>query len=253
MKKPTSTNPEKKPAAARLPRDLKARLHPVVDIYIPRGRYDTALDLLQDIREKFPGYHVVDYYIALCQVNLGDTSQALKNMLALGKSPQLTVIQLVQINMLQGLIYSELEDYQQAELAFRQALEANPKSSMAHSALGYLFYLLKRYEEAIRYFKKAIEIDPNNASAHNNLCYTYSEIGINLAEALVEGRKAVALDPHSAAYHDSLGWAYYASQDYPSAVKQLQKAFDLQPGQTEILEHLEKAKKKIQPKSRRSL
>ncbi len=253
MKKSTTPSPEGKGPGLKLPRELKSKLHPVTDIYLPRAKFDTALDILKEIKEKFPNFHVVDYYLSICYMNMGDVPLALKTMIPLGKSNQLNIIQLVQVNMLQGLIYTESEEFDRAEKSFKQALEANPQSSMAHSALGYVYYLLKRFDEAIRNFKKAIELDPNNASAHNNLCFTYSEIGINVGEALVEGRKAVALDPNSAAYHDSLGWAYFAGQDYNSAVKQLQQAFELLPNHPEILDHLEKAKKKIQPRSRNPL
>ncbi len=235
----------------KIPKDLKSKLTPITDIYLPREKYDTALDLLLELKGKFPNFHIVDYYIGISYMNLADVSQALKYLMPLTRSNQLTILQLVQGNMIQGLIFTDAQEYDRAEQVFKAAIEAHPQSSMAHSALGYIYYLIKRYDEAIRNFKVAIELDPNNPSAHNNLCFTYAEIGININEALVEGRKAVALDPNSAAYHDSLGWAYFMAQDYNSAVKQLQKAFELYPNHPDIIEHLEKAKKKSMPRPRR--
>ena len=229
----------------KIPAELTHKLSPITDIYIPKGKFDTALEFLDDIKKNFPSFHVVDYYRGLCLVNLNKFDQAEPILNNINQSNQLSVVQLVQTNMLLGLIHTENNKDNLAEQDFKNALKINPQSSMATSALGFVYYKFKRYDEALRHFKKAIEIDPNNAGAYNNLSYTLAEIGINVGDAVIAGRKAVALNPDSPAYRDSLGWAYYASQDYGNAVNELQKAFDLLPNHPDIIRHLEQAKKML--------
>ena len=229
----------------KIPADLTRKLSPITDIYIPKEKYETALEFLSEIKEKYPSFHIVDYYHAICLVNLNKFGEAEAILNTINNSNQLSVVQLVQSNMLLGLIHSENNNDSLAEQDFKRALKINPQSSMATSALGYVYYKFKRYDEALRHFKHAIEIDPNNAGAYNNLCYTLAEIGINVGDAVIAGRKAVALNPDSPAYRDSLGWAYYSAQNYGNAVTELKKAFDMLPNHPDIIKHLEQAKKML--------
>jgi tetratricopeptide (TPR) repeat protein len=226
------------------PADLINKLKPITDVYMPKQKYDVAIQELLKLKERFSQYHVVDYYLGICNINLNAFEEGVHYLGNISNSQQLSIVQMVQTNMILGLIYTELGEYKNAEEYFQSAIKINPRSSMCHSALGYVYYLQKRYDHAISNFKKALQLDPNNASAHNNLGYTYAEINININEAVMECRKAIALNPSSAAYYDSLGWAYYASGQFGEAVKQLQKALELSPRNITIQEHLSKAIKK---------
>jgi len=225
--------------------NLKSNLDAIYNHFISKGKFGPAIEDLLKLEEEHGNSDVISYYLGVCYANSNDYERAIHYLREINDSAELSLIQLIQTNMLLGYIYTELGEYSKAEKSFKKALEINPESSMSFSALGYVYYLSKKYDLAIFNFKKAIQFDPNNASAHNNLGYTYLELGINLTEALTECRKAVALNPKSAAYRDSLGWAYFNNENYREAVKELELALHYTTRNQEIIySHLEQAIKK---------
>ncbi len=224
---------------------LQHRLDTILENFINKAKYKPAIEDLTSLEKENGNHDIISYYLGVCYANTSELSKAADCLKEICSSAELSIIQLIQCNMLMGFINTELSSYSGAEKYFKRALEINPDSSMSYSALGYVYFLTKKYDMAIFNFKKAIQADPNNASAHNNLGYTYAELGINSAEALNECRKAVALNPYSAAYRDSLGWALHQSNDYNNAVKELEEALNLPAKSHEIIyEHLNAAIKK---------
>ncbi len=207
--------------------DLNERLNLILENFIDKNKYKPAIEDLHKLENEYGNSDIIAYYLGVCYSNINDFPKTIQYLDFVNSSEDLTLIQLIQVNMILGYAFTEMEDYYNAEKRFKEALEINPKSSMSYSALGYVYYMSKKYDLALFNFKKAIQIDPNNASAHNNLGYTYAEIGINLTEAILECRKAIALSPQSAAYRDSLGWVYYSMGNYTDAVKELQNALQL--------------------------
>jgi tetratricopeptide (TPR) repeat protein len=232
--------------------DTAARLDTIVETFIEKRKFAPAADDLLALLKQEPGNAVIRYYLGICHSNLRDRTRALDHLSAIQESPDLSLIQQIQVHMLLGWLQCEGREYQEAEKHFKAALKINPQSSMAFSALGYVYYLLKKYDLAILNFKKAIEEDPNNSGAHNNLGFTFAEIGINVNDAINECRKAIAFNPDSAAYRDSLGWCYFVAGQYDASVKELKKALDLAPGRNEIItDHLNKAMQKLEFEKRK--
>lgn len=77
----------------------------------------------------------------------------------------------------EGNDFIESQDFQRAELSFKQALEKNPKNAEAHYGLGGLYNYQGRYEEAESAFKTALRFDPAHMDAHYSLGYTYEQMG----------------------------------------------------------------------------
>jgi tetratricopeptide (TPR) repeat protein len=224
---------------------LQQRVDAILETFINKNKYKPAIEDLTALERELGKRDLISYYLGVCYANINDYARAADCLKDLSSSAELTIIQLIQCNMLLGFIYTELSSYSKAEKCFKKALEINPDSSMSFSALGYVYFQAKKYDLAIFNFKKAIQIDPNNASAHNNLGYTYAELGINLSEALNECRKAVALNPSSAAYRDSLGWCLHQTNDFNGAVKELEEALNYKTKNQDIIyEHLNTAIKR---------
>jgi len=57
----------------------------------------------------------------------------------------------------------------QLEKKYREAIQLNPNSALAHNNLGVVLYLLNRYEEAEEEFREALRLKPNLDDAHDNL------------------------------------------------------------------------------------
>ena len=86
--------------------------------------------------------------------------------------------------------------------------------------------------------KRAVELAPEEPTALNYLGYSWVERGQNLDEAFELIEKAVSLQPNSGAIIDSLGWAHYQLGEYEKAVGHLEHAASLEPDDPVITEHL---------------
>ena len=59
-----------------IPADLQNKLKPVTDIYIPKRKFDIAIDILDSIKKEYSHFDLVDYYIAMCHINLSEFKDA---------------------------------------------------------------------------------------------------------------------------------------------------------------------------------
>jgi len=68
-----------------------------------------------------------------------------------------------------GIIYSLLEKYKQAEMAFKNALKIDPDFVNSHYRLADVYLKQKRSEEALQELQKVIELAPDSPMAKNAL------------------------------------------------------------------------------------
>jgi tetratricopeptide (TPR) repeat protein len=101
-----------------------------------------------------------------------------------------------------GVAYERRGEFDQAIREYQLAAKKLP---IAFLHLGNAYFLKDDWDQAEIYFKKAIEKDAKNASAHNNLAWLYYQRGKNLEQAEALAQKALALDPSkSSIYRDTL-------------------------------------------------
>jgi len=106
----------------------------------------------------------------------------------------------------------------------------NNKNVDEYISEGYKYKKMGMYEEAIRIYKTAINKFPNNPTAYNNLAYLYSDLEVNLVEAMDLCKTAIALDPlHKGFYLDTLGWLHYKNKDFLNAKKTLEQSIFYKP------------------------
>ena len=130
----------------------------------------------------------------------------------------------------------------EAEKAFRQALEARPSYADAHNNLGNLLERQGNSTEAIAEYKKAIEAKPDFRQAHFNLgrilvnAQQYQEGIQHLQQALTP------VDENTPAYLYALGAAYGRAGDQQNALRYLRQARDQASarGQTQLLASIER-------------
>jgi len=101
--------------------------------------------------------------------------------------------------------------------------------------------------EAGKMFEKSITLTPKDeledaANTMNYLGFMWLDQEQHLDKAGELIRKANELQPDRSAYVDSLGWWYFKKGDYPKALIELQRAFDLlknpEADDAEIIEHM---------------
>src|SRR5207249_8247460 len=87
-------------------------------------------------------------------------------------------------------------------------------------------------------FLKALELHPDQPYVLNYLGYSWIERGQNVQKATEMIQKAVAQQPTAGFIIDSLGWGMFHLGNYDEAVRQLERAVALDPGDSTINEHL---------------
>ena len=155
------------------------------------GKYDEALELLNQAAELFPDNQYVF-------VNRGN-------------------------------VYNNyFRDYEAAIADYNKTIEINDKFSWPYLNRAIAYGRLKRWEEAIADYGRAIELDKNYASAYNGRAWSYCQIN-NFEAALVDAQKALKLKPNEANFFDTRAGAYIGLKRYKEALADLNTAIKLSP------------------------
>jgi tetratricopeptide (TPR) repeat protein len=124
-----------------------------------------------------------------------------------------------------------------AEEVLRQGLARHPDSAGLRYQRGIVFEKMERRDEARREMERVLAIDPDHADALNYLAYLKAERGEDLEQALLEAKRALAAKK-TGYILDTLGWIYFKLGRFEEGREPLEKASQLQPDDTVVLEHL---------------
>lgn len=116
--------------------------------------------------------------------------------------------------------------FQEAEKAFKRAIELNPSYSTAYHWYGLYLLTNKRFDEAIEMLKQAEQLDPISLIINTNLGLAYSLAG-QQDKAIEELNKTLTLEPNFALAHFRLGETYLQKGEYVAAILEFQKASKL--------------------------
>jgi serine/threonine protein kinase/Flp pilus assembly protein TadD len=116
--------------------------------------------------------------------------------------------------------------FQEAEKAFKRAIELNPSYSTAYHWYGLYLLTNRRFDEAIEMLKHAEKLDPISLIINTNLGLAYSVAG-QQDKAIEELNKTLTLEPNFALAHFRLGETYLQKGDYVAAILEFQKASKL--------------------------
>ena len=116
--------------------------------------------------------------------------------------------------------------FEEAEKAFTNALEINPRYVEAYSNRAGIWYFKGDYDKAIDDYTKALEIDPGNTTAMYNKGNAHFKLN-NLEEAESAFNRTLELDPnYSEAWYNKACLASSQGKIY-EAISNLEKAFSL--------------------------
>jgi len=139
-----------------------------------------------------------------------------------------TLPDLSSINIHQGLKYYDLGRWQEAIVAFSDAIAINPNFAVPHFFLGVTYSRLENWEEALTYFKKTIELSPTFAQGYLGLGITYNILGFN-DKAMKALKKAVLINPQFAQARHALALCYLRNGDPASALEEYKILRGLDP------------------------
>jgi len=87
-------------------------------------------------------------------------------------------------------------------------------------------------------FLLALSLSPEQPFVLNYLAYTWADMGVNLERARVMLDSAVAQRPQDGNFADSLGWVLFRLGDLPGAIRELERAVELEPRNATVNDHL---------------
>ncbi|MCD6223520.1 MAG: tetratricopeptide repeat protein [Deltaproteobacteria bacterium] len=247
-------------------------------IYIKRGEYKKAVDILSKLQE-IESSNRVGYFLGLAYYLKEDYSKALnlfsqievgsdfysagvertvdiyKKEKKMGKAIEVLnkAIDLKpldsQLYFLLASLYGEKKDWQRVISILEEGMNRMPLN------VNFPYYLADVYFEdlhdvskAVDYLKKTLSVDPNNASVLNYLGYLYIDENMNIAEGIKLVEKALSISPNNGYYLDSLGWGYYRQNNYMKALQYLEKALKVVKNEPVIMLHLAKVYMKLNRK-----
>ena len=136
-----------------------------------------------------------------------------------------------------GRYYAE-KNYLSAEKAYLKVLRVDHKNSLAYSRLGFIYSHLGNNEDAIECFRIVADTYPNAASYHNlSMMYFKTRDFPASAKAL---EKSLSMEMHVNRLV-SLARVYRIMNKFDTQLATLQKAYEIEPKNTEIMQLLAEA------------
>lgn len=208
------------------------------DILATQKNYDAALEALSGIPED----STLGIEVAVKRADIYETiKQRDKAIDVLNRALQTHKDARLAYHL--GELYRAEKKYQQALDTFQKVAEYSggqiPDALWStHYFMGIVYHEMDRWDEAEKELLTALEIRPDNPFVLNFLGYSWADKGINVERALLMLEQALQLKPDSGFITNSVGWAYYKLGDYDLATMYLERAAELLPYDPEINDHL---------------
>ena len=117
--------------------------------------------------------------------------------------------------------------YKDAVQEYEKVINIDPNNSQANLLLGMTYAQMKEYEKAVKYAKKASELSPAYSSFyHLGLIYGAKRETAKALEAL---DKALRINPESYTAHYQKGLIHSAREEYDEALQAYRKSVELNP------------------------
>jgi tetratricopeptide (TPR) repeat protein len=126
------------------------------------------------------------------------------------------------------LTWQQCGAYHSSETLWRNTLQNNPGSWMAHHNLGEDLFEAGRLDEALEQFRAAAELHPGGDKEQGDLGLALMQKG-NYPEAIDHLKAALSINPDLYAVHNGLGLAYSRTGHAEWAEASFRQALKLQP------------------------
>ena len=131
-----------------------------------------------------------------------------------------------------GNLYAEAGDRAMALLAYRRALELNPRHAVTLYNLGNLYKDQGRFKDALVFYQKAISVDPRISDAWLNMGIIYGKQK-ETGQEKAYYQKAVEVNPRNGRAYFNLGFLEEAAGDMEGALSLYQKSVEFDPANAE--------------------
>jgi tetratricopeptide (TPR) repeat protein len=125
--------------------------------------------------------------------------------------------------------YLQLRRVDEALKEFQGIAERKPGDVGTHTLVGIIHYTQNRPDEAEKAYRRALDAGGSAPVAANNLAYLYADRNHNLEEALALARAAAVHLKDNAAVMDTVGWVHYKKGQAELAVPQFRASVQKDP------------------------
>ncbi|MGE3512983.1 MAG: tetratricopeptide repeat protein [Vicinamibacterales bacterium] len=183
-------------------------------------RYEAALSLARAARTANPG----DLRFARLESQVLRESGRVDEGLAVLENLLKTPTSDADAHLMLARAYIDANRGTQAVRVLQDAQTKFPGDPSPAFELGAVFEKQKRYADAESAFKEALQRDPKHAPSLNYLGYMLAERGERLTESVNYIKQALEIEPNNGSYLDSLGWAYFKDGQLQLAEDVLKRA-----------------------------
>ena len=128
------------------------------------------------------------------------------------------------VHLMLARAYVDANRGAQAVRVLQEAQARFPQDPNPSFELGSVLEKQKKYADAETAFRQALQKNPKHAPSLNYLGYMLAERGERLNESVSYIKKALELEPDNGSYLDSLGWAYFKDGQLELAEQNLKRA-----------------------------
>jgi tetratricopeptide (TPR) repeat protein len=139
-----------------------------------------------------------------------------------------TVVVVGVVVALTVLTWRQARLYRDPVALYRQTLQVNPASWLAHNSLGNLLAAREQTQDALHHFEQAVQFKPDYAPAHYNLANALAKTQ-RPEEAIAHYEKALAIKPRYAEAHANLGNVLVSVGRFQRAVDHYASAVEINP------------------------
>ena len=226
-------------ALSRNPNSVDA-LRGVINTRVAQNQADRALAAAYAQIAKSPAnsgfYDLLGTTLFFSKKDLAGAEAAFAKSVSIDKSNSDAILKLCEVQATKGAT-------DQAIATAKQGLSDNPRNADLYVLLGRFYELKSDSQQAESAYRSALNLNPQHPLASNNLAKLMLQSGGNLDVALSLAQTARRGMPNSPAVADTLAWVNYRKGAYQSAIGLLREALSLQdkvraPDNPEIHYHL---------------
>jgi tetratricopeptide (TPR) repeat protein len=194
-------------------------------VYMDARRPTDALPLFEELAKESPDETRFAQHLAECLLALGRREESRRILEALVEKGTEGPRQ----NLLLGVIHFGADEPEQALEYLLKAEQADPRLPGLHIRIGNVYLRRRRWEDAERAFRKAIDIDGDSAHAHLGLAASLVRMK-RYQEAAAAALEAVGLEHHLPLGHYWLGVALARMANLQRAALAFEMALSMSPG-----------------------
>lgn len=257
------------------PKNLNVQLK-MAFIMVDQKQYDKAIPLLEGILHATPDSDRVRFYLGAVYEEIKNYSAAIQQFNEIQKTSKYYADSLMhtaylyklqgdmnkatsileknlsfvednpKVYALYGSLLDTQKEYKKARDILEAAVEKFPKDTQVRYQLGAIYDQLGEKDKTVMHMEELLEIDQDHIEGLNYLAFVYAERTENLETAEQLVKRALKLKPDDGYILDTLGWVLYKQNRLSEAVRTLEKAHQIENGESVIAEHLGDAYFKIQ-------